>query len=173
MLTAIRVGYAGYQWDGSVNNDRTVSGAMAGLYHVRHRVYDPELGRWTRRDPLGYVDGLNPNEYVGGRVVVGVDPTGKVSFLCLGCIACLVASGGTCGGMCCCGQYWDTPGEGFFSCFDKCIVNVPAGYNYACGSVCTGCRAFPVRTPKAYPPSNPGLRPPLWDKIPRASVELH
>jgi RHS repeat-associated protein len=76
MLTAIRVGYAGYQWDGSVNNDRTVSGAMAGLYHVRYRVYDPELGRWTRRDPLGYVDGMGLYEMASGRVVVKTDPDG-------------------------------------------------------------------------------------------------
>ena len=76
MLTAIRVGYAGYQWDGSVNNDRTVSGTMAGLYHVRHRVYDPELGRWTRRDPIGYVDGRNLQEYVGGRALARIDDSG-------------------------------------------------------------------------------------------------
>jgi len=35
-----RKGYAGYEWDPVVH-----------VYHVRHRVLDPELGRWTRRDP--------------------------------------------------------------------------------------------------------------------------
>jgi RHS repeat-associated protein len=82
MLTAIRVGYAGYQWDGSVNNDRTVSGAMAGLYHVRHRVYDPELGRWTRRDPLGYVDGENLFQYVRAMAMIGTDPDGRLTWGC-------------------------------------------------------------------------------------------
>jgi RHS repeat-associated protein len=79
MLTAIRVGYAGYQWDGSVNNDRTVSGTMAGLYHVRHRVYDPELGRWTRRDPIGYVDGVGLYEYARGIPNARVDSSGERS----------------------------------------------------------------------------------------------
>ena len=58
--TSIRFGYAGYVRDASVNNggdvstfgERDYTGAMAGLYHVRHRAYDPELGRWTRRDPI-------------------------------------------------------------------------------------------------------------------------
>lgn len=31
------------------------------LYHVRHRVYDTKMGTWTRRDPLGYVDGMGLN----------------------------------------------------------------------------------------------------------------
>jgi RHS repeat-associated protein len=38
---ASRVGYAGYQWD-----------QVARAYHVRYRVYLPDIGRWTRRDPL-------------------------------------------------------------------------------------------------------------------------
>jgi RHS repeat-associated protein len=88
MLTAIRVGYAGYQWDGSVNHDRTVAGAMAGLYHVRHRVYDPELGRWTRRDPLGYVDGMSLFEYVSSRAVVVNDPSGLRRAAYVGPAAC-------------------------------------------------------------------------------------
>jgi len=33
------------------------------MYHVRNRVYDAENGRWTRRDPLGYVDGMGLYEY--------------------------------------------------------------------------------------------------------------
>ncbi|MBL9032112.1 MAG: hypothetical protein JNM80_10455 [Phycisphaerae bacterium] len=37
----LRRGYAGYEWDPAVSR-----------YHVRNRVYAPELGRWTNRDPL-------------------------------------------------------------------------------------------------------------------------
>jgi RHS repeat-associated protein len=55
--TANRIGYAGYVWDP----------AVIGANHVRHRVYLPELGRWTRRDPLGYVDGMGLYEYVTGK----------------------------------------------------------------------------------------------------------
>ncbi len=60
-----RVGYAGYQHDYNLD-----------LNHVRNRVYSAELGRWTRRDPLGYVDGMGLYEYVGSRPMVVVDPIG-------------------------------------------------------------------------------------------------
>lgn len=59
-----RKGYAGNEWD---TNER--------VYHVRHRVYLPENGRWTRRDPLGHVDvGLNEN--VGNSCIRRRDATG-------------------------------------------------------------------------------------------------
>jgi RHS repeat-associated protein len=51
---ANRTGYAGYQWD------QTIS-----AYHVRYRVYLPDIGRWTRRDPLGRVDGHSMCGYLG------------------------------------------------------------------------------------------------------------
>jgi RHS repeat-associated protein len=80
MLTAIRVGYAGYQWDGSVNHDRTVSGAMAGLYHVRHRVYDPELGRWTRRDPAIELISITSSISYCENPIADADPMGEISI---------------------------------------------------------------------------------------------
>jgi RHS repeat-associated protein len=42
-----RKGYSGYE------NDIAIS----KLYHVRYRALHTELGRWMRRDPMGYVDG--------------------------------------------------------------------------------------------------------------------
>src|SRR5690606_29755538 len=45
---ANRKGYAGYEYD------PTFEGAGRHLYHVRHRIYDADVGRWTRRDPIGY-----------------------------------------------------------------------------------------------------------------------
>ncbi|MGE3110101.1 MAG: RHS repeat-associated core domain-containing protein, partial [Phycisphaerales bacterium] len=65
-----RRGYAGYEYDPTFN------GAARQLYHVRHRVYDAEVGRWTRRDPLGYVDGMGLYEYVKGRPIAETDPEG-------------------------------------------------------------------------------------------------
>jgi RHS repeat-associated protein len=59
---ANRIGYAGYQWDPSI----TGSGVNAGKYHVRNRVLNSELGRWTRRDPLGYVEETNIYSYSRG-----------------------------------------------------------------------------------------------------------
>jgi len=47
-----------------------------GLYYYRNRYYSPELGRFIQRDPLGYVDGMNLYEFVGGRVPKGIDPYG-------------------------------------------------------------------------------------------------
>jgi len=60
-----RKGYAGYEHDESLT-----------MYHVRHRVYRPDLGRWMTRDPLGYVDGMGLYEYVRGMAVRGRDPSG-------------------------------------------------------------------------------------------------
>ena len=61
-----RRGYAGYEHDG----------VLQTIAHVRNRVYLSELGRWSRRDPLGFVDGMSIYEYVGSRVVTRTDPSG-------------------------------------------------------------------------------------------------
>ncbi len=65
-----RKGYCGYEHDGVVDV----------LAHVRHRVLLTELGRWSRRDPLGYVDGMNALEYVRSNPLSSNDPTGE-SFM--------------------------------------------------------------------------------------------
>ncbi len=57
--------YAGYWWDDAI-----------GLYHVRHRAYRPEWGRWLQRDPLGYAPGWNLYQYVNGMPWGAVDPMG-------------------------------------------------------------------------------------------------
>jgi RHS repeat-associated protein len=50
--------------------------AQTGLYHVRHRMYHPLLGRWLQRDPLGYVDRLNLFESALGSPNNIIDPFG-------------------------------------------------------------------------------------------------
>jgi hypothetical protein len=40
------------------------------------RVYNPALGRFLQRDPIGYRDGVNLYQYVGSRPIVARDPTG-------------------------------------------------------------------------------------------------
>ncbi len=62
-----RKGYAGYEFDHSV-----------AAYHVRHRAYVPEIGRWITRDPIGYLGGFNLFEYVGGTPISDSDPSGLV-----------------------------------------------------------------------------------------------
>ena len=44
------------------------------LLHFRARYYDPELGEFISRDPLGYVDGMSL--YRGYFVPEGMDPGG-------------------------------------------------------------------------------------------------
>ena len=49
---------------------------FTGLYHFRHRDYDPELGRWIQADPLGYIDGANTYQYETSSPVRYVDRNG-------------------------------------------------------------------------------------------------
>jgi RHS repeat-associated protein len=56
----------------------------AGLVSFDHRDFDTSLGRWTRQDPAGFVDGLNTYHGYRGGPVSGVDPTGlfMLWFVC-------------------------------------------------------------------------------------------
>jgi RHS repeat-associated protein len=66
-----RKGYAGYEGD-------TV---LAGTkWHVRHRVLDSELGRWMRRDPLGYVDGRSVYAASRNGGIGYIDPLGLANM---------------------------------------------------------------------------------------------
>lgn len=59
-----RYGYAGREPDAT------------GLIYYRARYYDPQIGRFTQRDPAGFADGLNPYAYVGNNPVSFTDPLG-------------------------------------------------------------------------------------------------
>ncbi|MBK9189663.1 MAG: RHS repeat-associated core domain-containing protein [Phycisphaerales bacterium] len=74
-----RRGYAGYEYAPELEG---TGAAGRHLYHVRNRVYDADVGRWTRRDPLGYVDGMGLYEYVKSRPLIAVDPTGQLALEC-------------------------------------------------------------------------------------------
>ena len=52
-----------------------------GLYLVRHRVYDPQLGRWLQMDPAGMADSLNGYEYCASDPANSVDPSGEFVVL--------------------------------------------------------------------------------------------
>lgn len=65
-----RYTYTGREWDEDLE-----------LYHYRARMYDPELGRFCGRDPIGYVDGTNRYHYVGNTPFIANDPDGLVRVL--------------------------------------------------------------------------------------------
>ena len=52
--------------------------AETGLYYYRARFYDPTLGRFTQRDPIGFGDGMNQYEYVKSDPINYVDVDGLV-----------------------------------------------------------------------------------------------
>ncbi|WP_265587992.1 RHS repeat domain-containing protein, partial [Sphingomicrobium arenosum] len=46
------------------------------LYYYKARFYSPDLGRFMQTDPIGYGDGLNFYNYVGGDPINFADPLG-------------------------------------------------------------------------------------------------
>ena len=81
----------------SLNKNETVSNpwqyasgyydATTGLYKFGTRYYDPQLGRWTQKDPIG---SGNPYVYAGNEPNMQVDPSGRFNVT-PGCIFALIA----------------------------------------------------------------------------------
>ena len=71
-----RYGYAG-AWGYQSNS--ALSTQHSGLLHVGARYYDPRIGRFLQRDPIGIHGGLNVYAYVGNNPLTFVDPEGLAS----------------------------------------------------------------------------------------------
>ncbi len=56
----------------------------SSMYYYRARTYDPDVGRFTGRDPAGMVDGPNVYLYAGNNPVNFVDPSGMHFEGCYG-----------------------------------------------------------------------------------------
>ena len=90
--------YRGYYYD-----------AETGLYYLKTRYYDPEVGRFISQDDVSYLDpnsinGLNLYAYCLNNPIMGVDPTGTfvLSAILIGLIAGAVVGaiiGGTVAGV--------------------------------------------------------------------------
>jgi len=71
--------------------------ANTGLYKFGERYYDPQVGRWTQKDPvggsLGNVNSTNPYVYAGNEPTMQTDPSGRNPIACGLVIAGLIAAG--------------------------------------------------------------------------------
>lgn len=60
------------------------SGVMddkSGLFYMRARYYDPEVGRFITKDPIGFDGGVNLYGYVGENPINFIDPSGLANVL--------------------------------------------------------------------------------------------
>lgn len=82
---------------------REALGDSLGLIYYRHRVYDPNTGRFTSEDPLGFVDGANRYVYCGNDPLNLKDPDGQyaqsMAAIMLGNMARESVSGAISGGI--------------------------------------------------------------------------
>lgn len=56
-----------------------MSEQQSGLIYLRNRNYDPEIGSFTTKDPIGVAGGLNSYQYCNANPVNNQDPLGLVT----------------------------------------------------------------------------------------------
>jgi RHS repeat-associated protein len=58
-----------------------------GIVRFGARDYDPRVGRWTSKDPIGFTDGSNLVVYAGGDPISYIDPNGQYLVPVLAAVA--------------------------------------------------------------------------------------
>jgi RHS repeat-associated protein len=53
----------------------------AGLYHMQHRYYNAQMGRFVQKDPAGIQGGINPYAYAENNPLFYIDPTGTMPLV--------------------------------------------------------------------------------------------
>ncbi len=71
-----RYGYAGAHGYRAQDTAEDPGSNPVPFLHVGHRYYDPAIGRFLQRDPIGIRGGLNVYEYVRSAPTSAVDPSG-------------------------------------------------------------------------------------------------
>lgn len=99
----------------------------AGVTYYGYRYYDPVTGRWTSRDPIEEMGGINLYGFVGNSGFNQVDALGKIPFLPILAVlavkatwsaSCFVYAGNRC-------QEERPPGtsDGWLHCCESCVYN--------------------------------------------------
>jgi RHS repeat-associated protein len=123
--------YTGREWD-----------KETGLYYYRARYYDPGVGRFISKDPIGFKGGINLYNYVGGNPVNFIDSSGEVcyaynrippQFISLIPKSALDIIRNSCIGCCCLGV------EITFTGNDASTIGPAVKTNYYAG-ICTVCQ---------------------------------
>jgi RHS repeat-associated protein len=67
----------------AISGSNSIYGFQGGRYDIAtgtnqfgERVYDPAVGTWDQKDPIGYPNGLDTYQFVGSNPVRMMDPAG-------------------------------------------------------------------------------------------------
>jgi RHS repeat-associated protein len=80
--------YGGTKTSAGTQSDFLYAGmlhnAATGLYLTQYREYNPAVGRWLNRDPIGELGGENIYAYVGNSPLDAIDPQGLDALVITG-----------------------------------------------------------------------------------------
>jgi RHS repeat-associated protein len=112
-------GYYDYWYAGMFSHQ------ASGIYFSGTRPYDPNTGRWLRRDPIKENGGVNLYGYTGGDPVNATDPSGLASATDNG--PGVVVSVGQCFGFFCFGANITNPGTSSSNLYPTVGIGFPPG----------------------------------------------